>query len=69
VLEFFINNPGLEFTAEDIHHHVLPEAPLTSARRAISNLQKEAKLIAAQQVSGQYGRPIYAWKLFDLRIK
>lgn len=41
-----------------------PKVPLTSVRRAISNLTKEGKLVRTEEkVNGPYGRNEYRWRL------
>ena len=38
--------------------------PLTSVRRAMTNLSNDGKLVkTGKQVNGHYGRPEYVWKL------
>ena len=44
VLAFLSQRVGKTFTCEDIHNILLPDAPLTSARRAVSNLHKAGLL-------------------------
>jgi len=40
------------------------QPPLTSVRRAITNLQKQGKLIKTEETKvGLYGRPEYKWRL------
>jgi len=63
ILDFFRSHQTTYFTAETIHRMVLPNAPLTSVRRGISNLHKDGLLAKHTKVKGQYGRPIYLWKL------
>ena len=42
------------------------DTPLTSVRRALTNLTNEGKLIkTGQQSIGPYGRPEYHWELPD----
>jgi len=55
--------PSCEFTCEEINEAVLPDAPLTSARRALSNLFKRGLIEKVRKVTGSYGRPIYVWRL------
>jgi hypothetical protein len=44
--------------------------PLTSVRRAITNLTKEGKLMKTQSKAvGPYGRPEYCWKYCDIQTK
>lgn len=42
----------------------LSETPITSIRRAITNLTKQGKLIkTTNQRKGRYGKMTYAWKI------
>ena len=62
VLDFMRENPGVKFSPEQINAICLPDAPLTSVRRALSNLTYDGKIHkAGQKVKGQYGRMIYTW--------
>lgn len=64
VLEFFRRNKSEQFSPEDIHVAVLSTAPLTSARRAITNLTKHGHLVRCdERVDGSFGRPVYLWRL------
>ena len=63
VLGYFQSNPGRWYTAEDISSYVLTDAPITSARRAISRLYKAGKLKRGAKKIGFYKRPIYYWGL------
>ena len=62
VLEFMAHNRRLGFTAEDISDLVLWNAPLTSARRALSNLYKDGRILKVGEVNGHFGRPITIWQ-------
>jgi len=63
VLEFIKTLGPKTFTCEDIHREVLPTAPLTSARRAVSNLHTEGHIEIVGKARGSYKRPIYLWRL------
>ena len=63
VLAFISQRPGKTFTCEDIHNMILADAPLTSARRAVSNLHKAGLLEKVGKIKGKYKRPIYLWRL------
>ncbi len=64
VLAFAKANPDLKFTAEDVRRLVMPRAPRTSAGRALTNLQQAHDLDRLdEQVEGEYGRPIYLYRL------
>jgi hypothetical protein len=56
--------PGAVCTPSRINELVLPEAPLTSVHRAMTNLTKAGMLVKTDtQKEGMYGRPEYLWKL------
>jgi len=61
VLEFMAYNRHLSFTAEHIADLVLPNAPITSSRRALSNLFARGRVSKIDQIDGEYGRPITVW--------
>jgi len=62
VFEFFFHNPDTLFTPEHIQRYVMPEAPLTSARRAITNLTSRGLIVKSEkQGIGQFGRPVHYW--------
>ncbi len=49
----------------EIHRKALPErVPLTSVRRAITNLTNDRRLVkTGKQVKGIYGKPEHCWRL------
>lgn len=61
----FKSNPKESFTPAEIHKAIGEiSCPLTSVRRAISNLTKDGKLIQTEeQRQGIYGKKNYCWKL------
>jgi hypothetical protein len=62
VLDFFRSHPTCSFSPEQIQSAVLPSAPLTSVRRAITNLTNRGELVRADgAVVGRYGRPVGVW--------
>lgn len=64
VLDFMRSFPYLvEITCQDIQFSVLPNAPLTSARRALSNLFKKGLIEKVRKTKGSYGRDIFVWRL------
>ncbi len=65
ILEWFRQNPMISATPEDVQRIVLESRPpLTSARRALSNLTKAGHLEKLpEQRPGSYGRPISFWRL------
>ena len=63
VLRFFEEHPG-NHSPFDVHFSCLSSAPITSVRRAITNLTKAGKLVKTDhQKMGAYGKPCYTWKL------
>lgn len=47
-----------------VHSNCLKNAPLTSIRRAITNLTSQGKLVKTDvKVKGSYGRMEYVWRL------
>ena len=61
ILQFFLDNPGLH-TPSDVADK-FPNWPITSVRRAITNLTKNGKLIkTAIKQYGKYGQLNYCWQ-------
>lgn len=60
ILNAFRNNPHRTFTPECFKSIII--APLTSVRRAISDLHKDGYLERFGKVKGMYGRNIYQYK-------
>ena len=70
IAEFFRHNPLVEVTTEDLWNWIpdLKSCPLTSVRRAFSNLQDDGLIYKTDnQIDGSYGRPIYTWKKAIMR--
>jgi hypothetical protein len=64
VLAFFAAHPGRSFTPEPVQRRVMPRAPLTSARRAITNLTAKGLLVkTGETATGKFGRPVRLWML------
>lgn len=56
--------PEMNFTPFDVQKYALPAAPVTSARRAITNLTKAGVLMKTNvKQLGKFGRHCYTWKL------
>lgn len=64
ILNFFKDNPGRLCTPFEVHKAVLPIAPITSVRRAISNLTKK-ELLEKTDIKGMgvYKVENYKWRL------
>lgn len=70
VLEFFMARPGMAYSPERVQELVLPHAPLTSVRRALTNLTDAGELVQGElSVPGRYGRPVGTWKLAARRVE
>lgn len=64
VLAWFRARPWIEASPEDVHAAVMPAAPLTSARRSVTNLTTRGLLEkTAHTRRGQYGRAVHTWRL------
>jgi len=65
ILKFFQSHPDMEFTPFDVQKHCqLQDAPVTSIRRAITNLTDEGKLTKTSNVKkGLYGAMNFTWRL------
>lgn len=54
------------FTPEDLHNELFgsSEVPLTSVRRALSNLTKQGEIIKSETADrmGNYGHPVHTWR-------
>jgi Fe2+ or Zn2+ uptake regulation protein len=68
VFDFFLKN-NLRLTPDQVHEFCLQDAPLTSVRRALTNLTKQGLLKKTDQKSkGRYGRDCHVWGLSKLVI-
>lgn len=70
VLTFFKNYPNHDFSPSKLHEYLIKyklideATPLTSIRRALTNLTGAGKLIKTdKKVMSKYNRPEYVWKL------
>lgn len=65
ILAWFLARPtGVKQSPEQINNAVLPDAPLTSVRRALTNLTRAGELERTPETTiGRYGRPVHLWKL------
>jgi hypothetical protein len=70
ILSFFQSRPGVAMSPEYIRDSILPQAPLTSVRRAITNLTKAGELVHTDEVvAGYYGRPVGTWKAASKEVR
>ena len=65
IYEYFLSRPGMQYAPSQVQRHLnLTAAPITSIRRAITNLTSANLLTkTAHQVAGPYGHPEYCWAL------
>lgn len=66
IREFFQRQPNVLITPEDLakHHPAFSKTPITSIRRAFSNLYSAGVIEKTDtQIEGMYGMPIYCWRL------
>ena len=64
VLAHFRRHPNTAWSADAVWVRLGKEEPLTSIRRAISDLAQEGHLIKdPRYVEGIYGRPVGQWRL------
>ena len=64
IFDFFNKNSTQEFTPFEVQTKLNLMCPITSVRRAISNLTKEHKLEKSTvQKRGKYGKLNHTWKL------
>ncbi|MBA7475648.1 hypothetical protein ES707_11020 [subsurface metagenome] len=64
VLFFFRQNLHRSFTPFEVKQHSGLNAPITSIRRAMSNLTDQGRLIKTPATrQGEYGKPNYCWRL------
>lgn len=63
ILEFFRKNHLWDYTPFEIQDRVLPDAPITSIRRAITNLTKMKFLARCDTMKKErLGKPNYLWR-------
>jgi Fe2+ or Zn2+ uptake regulation protein len=65
ILDFFKTWPGATFTAPEVWEKIKwqNKPPLTSVRRALTNLQKMNWIEKVSKRDGLYGRDNYAYRL------
>ena len=64
VLDLFENNPYTAFTPSEVHRVFGPMTPITSIRRALTNLTNDGKLKKTNaKRKGPYDRYEFCWKL------
>jgi len=65
ILGLFRQHPKRNWTPDEVHRHLFGgNVPLTSVRRAITNLTSDGILEKTQyKRRGRFGKDAYAWKL------
>lgn len=62
ILEFFKDNPLQAYSPEEVHEQTGLNCPLTSVRRAMSNLKGEGLILKTDlMVMGSYGKYTHAY--------
>lgn len=64
ILDYLLSKAPQAFSPSQLHLIIFLESvPLTSVRRALSDLTNELKIEkTAEQKTGKYGRPEYCWR-------
>lgn len=64
VYRFFETNPTVSATPSHVQNLVLATCPLTSVRRALTNLTNAGKLIKTPVMAdGSFGKKVHTWRL------
>lgn len=62
IYAYYRANSHLSFSPETIQARILPNTPITSVRRAISNLASAGNLERVGSETGNHGRPVGLWR-------
>jgi len=62
ILRIFRQHPLKTMNAEDLIPHFGGEVPITSIRRALTNLSNDGLIEKCGQIPGTYGRPINLYR-------
>ena len=64
ILELFQGSPNLMFSPFDVLELTDLNAPITSIRRALTDLTSKGKLVKSSIMKmGPYGKQVHCWKL------
>lgn len=64
VQTFFEHRPGAHLTPFEVQKKILPGVPITSVRRALTNLTERGVLEKTDQMrEGRFGQPNHTWTL------
>ena len=70
ILDWFIEHPHIEATPFNIQQWCLPSSPITSVRRAMSDLTRDGNLEKTdRKAMEKYGMRNYQWKLKERLLK
>lgn len=62
IMEFMQKHPKEMYTPCEIHQLIRSKGPLTSTRRAVTNLTQQGKLVKRNtQKQGVFGKKVYCW--------
>ena len=64
IYDYFLNHPTEELTPFEIKMKCRMRAPITSIRRAITDLTNQGKLVKTNTLkSGNYGKKCHCWRI------
>ena len=64
IYNYFVSNPTEELTPFEFKAKIRMSAPITSIRRAITDLTNEGKLVKTNSLKqGNYGKKCHCWRL------
>ena len=67
ILNYFRRNPTRHYTPAEVHQH-FTRYPLTSVRRAMTDLTTEGALVKTEMLTpGLYGKNNFNWRLAEPR--
>lgn len=62
IINLYERYPDRYFTPAEVHNRTMPTAPITSCRRAMTNLTTQGVLMKMKvKAPGDYGRPTHTW--------
>lgn len=71
ILLFFKSHPHKSFAPHEIGlclEFFLKRTPITSIRRAITNLERSGQLMKTDRmINGQYGKPVHTWRFKPIK--
>lgn len=68
ILRFMLQHQGQCFTPFDIQRRLMPTVPITSIRRAMTNLTIKGDLEQTHNMKqGEYGKPNHTWRARNIK--